>query len=146
MMFAAAAMVIDDDGRTYYEYPDAFTTSQLVFFPVLTEEELKLYQADAIVREGIEELPERRPHVPTVLFSFSDDPTKLKPHFIEGKNVLIDFLDIEDTPRMRETLTRWMRAIPTLRPKSVVVTVMFKNKELIAWKYDDVSKKYNRFA
>ncbi len=32
-MFAAAAMVIDDDGRTYYEYPDAFTTSQLVFFP-----------------------------------------------------------------------------------------------------------------
>ncbi len=45
-MFAAAAMVIDDDGRTYYEYPDAFTTSQLVFFPVLTEEELKLYQAD----------------------------------------------------------------------------------------------------
>ena len=145
-MFAAAAMVIDDDGRTYYEYPDAFTTSQLVFFPVLTEEELKLYQADAIVREGIEELPERRPHVPTVLFSFSDDPTKLKLHFIEGKNVLIDFLDIDDTPRLRDTLTRWMRAIPTLRPKSVVVTVMFKNKELIAWKYDDVSKKYNRFA
>ncbi len=193
MMFAAAAMVRNEDGKTFYEYPDAFTTSQLVFFPVLTEEELKLYQADAIVREGIEELPERRPHVPTVLFSFSDDPTKLKPHFIEGKNVLIDFLDIDDTPRLRDTLTRrphvptvlfsfsddptklkphfiegknvlidfldiddtprlrdtltrWMRAIPTLRPKSVVVTVMFKNKELIAWKYDDVSKKYNRFA
>lgn len=145
-MFAAAAMVRDEEGRTYYEYPDAFTTSQLVFFPVLTEEELKLYQADAIVREGIEELPERRPHVPTVLFSFSDEPTKLKPQFIEGKNVLIDFLDVEDTPKLRDTLTRWMRVIPTLRPQSVVVTVMFKNKELIAWKYDDVSKKYNRFA
>lgn len=145
-MFAAAAMVRDEEGRTYYEYPDAFTTSQLVFFPVLTEEELKLYQADAIVCEGIEELPERRPHVPTVLFSFSDEPTKLKPQFIEGKNVLIDFLDIEDTPKLRDTLTRWMRVIPTLRPQSVVVTVMFKNKELIAWKYDDVSKKYNRFA
>lgn len=146
MMFSAAAMVRDDEGRTFYEYPEAFTTSQLVFFPVLTEEELKLYQADAIVREGIEELPERRPHVPTVLFSFADDPMKLKAPFIEGKNVLIDFLDVDDTPQLRETLTRWMRAIPVLRPKSVVVTVMFKNKELVAWKYDDDSKKYNRFA
>lgn len=145
-MFSAAAMVRDNEGRTFYEYPEAFTTSQLVFFPVLTEDELRLYQADAIVREGIEELPERRPHVPTVLFSFSDDPMKLKTHFIEGKNVLIDFLDVDDTPQLRETLTRWMRAIPVLRPKSVVVTVMFKNKELIAWKYDDVNKKYYRFA
>lgn len=85
MMFSAAAMVRDNEGRTFYEYPEAFTTSQLVFFPVLTEDELRLYQADAIVREGIEELPERRPHVPTVLFSFSDDPMKLKIHFIEGK-------------------------------------------------------------
>lgn len=146
MMFSAAAMVRDNEGRTFYEYPDAFTTSQLVFFPVLTEEELKLYQADAIVREGIEELPERRPHVPTVLFSFSDDPMKLKVHFVEGKNVLIDFLNVDDTPQLRETLTRWMRAIPVLRPQSVVVTVMFKNRQLIAWKYDDVNKKYYRFA
>ncbi|WP_419548640.1 hypothetical protein [Parasutterella sp.] len=146
MMFSAAAMVRDNEGRTFYEYPEAFTTSQLVFFPVLTEDELRLYQADAIVREGIEELPERRPHVPTVLFSFSDDPMKLKTHFIEGKNVLIDFLDVDDTPQLRETLTRWMRAIPVLRPKSVVVTVMFKNRQLIAWKYDDVNKKYYRFA
>ncbi len=145
-MFSAAAMVRDNEGRTFYEYPDAFTTSQLVFFPVLTEEELKLYQADAIVREGIEELPERRPHVPTVLFSFSDDPMKLKVHFVEGKNVLIDFLNVDDTPQLRETLTRWMRAIPVLRPQSVVVTVMFKNRQLIAWKYDDVNKKYYRFA
>lgn len=145
-MFSAAAMVRDNEGRTFYEYPEAFTTSQLVFFPVLTEEKLKLYQADAIVCEGIEELPERRPHVPTVLFSFSDDPMKLKTHFIEGKNVLIDFLDVDDTPQLRETLTRWMRAIPVLRPKSVVVTVMFKNRQLIAWKYDDVNKKYYRFA
>ena len=146
MMFSAAAMVRDNERRTFYEYPEAFTTSQLVFFPVLTEDELRLYQADAIVREGIEELPERRPHVPTVLFSFSDDPMKLKTHFIEGKNVLIDFLDVDDTPQLRETLTRWMRAIPVLRPKSVVVTVMFKNRQLIAWKYDDVNKKYYRFA
>lgn len=146
MMFSAAAMVRDNEGRTFYEYPEAFTTSQLVFFPVLTEDELRLYQADAIVREGIEELPERRPHVPTVLFSFSDDSMKLKTHFIEGKNVLIDFLDVDDTPQLRETLTRWMRAIPVLRPKSVVVTVMFKNRQLIAWKYDDVNKKYYRFA
>lgn len=146
MMFSAAAMVRDNEGRTFYEYPEAFTTSQLVFFPVLTEDELRLYQADAIVREGIEELPERRPHVPTVLFSFSDDPMKLKTHFIEGKNVLIDFLDVDDTPQLRETLTRWMRAIPVLRPKSIVVTVMFKNRQLIAWKYDDVNKKYYRFA
>ena len=146
MMFSAAAMVRDNEGRTFYEYPDAFTTSQLVFFPVLTEEELKLYQADAIVREGIEELPERRPHVPTVLFSFSDDPMKLKVHFVEGKNVLIDFLNVDDTPQLRETLTRWMRAIPVLRPQSVVVTVMFKNRQLIAWKYDDVNKKYYSFA
>lgn len=146
MMFSAAAMVRDNEGRTFYEYPEAFTTSQLVFFPVLTEDELRLYQADAIVREGIEELPERRPHVPTVLFSFSDDPMKLKTHFIEGKNVLIDFLDVDDTPQLRETLTRWMRAIHVLRPKSVVVTVMFKNRQLIAWKYDDVNKKYYRFA
>lgn len=146
MMFSAAAMVRENEGRTFYEYPEAFTTSQLVFFPVLTEDELRLYQADAIVREGIEELPERRPHVPTVLFSFSDDPMKLKTHFIEGKNVLIDFLDVDDTPQLRETLTRWMRAIPVLRPKSVVVTVMFKNRQLIAWKYDDVNKKYYRFA
>lgn len=146
MMFSAAAMVRDNEGRTFYEYPEAFTTSQLVFFPVLTEDELRLYQADAIVREGIEELPERRPHVPTVLFSFSDDPMKLKTHFIEGKNVLIDFLDVDDTPQLRETLTRWMRVIPVLRPQSVVVTVMFKNRELIAWKYDDVNKKYYRFA
>lgn len=146
MMFSAAAMVRDNEGRTFYEYPEAFTTSQLVFFPVLTEDELRLYQADTIVREGIEELPERRPHVPTVLFSFSDDPMKLKTHFIEGKNVLIDFLDVDDTPQLRETLTRWMRAIPVLRPKSVVVTVMFKNRQLIAWKYDDVNKKYYRFA
>lgn len=146
MMFSAAAMVRDNEGRTFYEYPEAFTTSQLVFFPVLTEDELRLYQADAIVREGIEELPERRPHVPTVLFSFSDDPMKLKTHFIEGKNVLIDFLDVDDTPQLRETLTRWMRAIPVLRPKSVVVTVMFKNRQLIAWKYDDVNKKYYRFS
>lgn len=145
-MFSAAAMVRDNEGRTYYEYPEAFTTSQLVFFPVLTEEELKLYQADAIVREGIEELPERRPHVPTVLFSFADDPMKLKAHFVEGKNVLIDFIDVDDTPQLRETLTRWMRAIPVLRPQSVVVTVMFKNRQLIAWKYDDVNKKYYRFA
>lgn len=145
-MFSAAAMVRDNEGRTFYEYPEAFTTSQLVFFPVLTEDELRLYQADAIVREGMEELPERRPHVPTVLFSFSDDPMKLKTHFIEGKNVLIDFLDVDDTPQLRETLTRWMRAIPVLRPKSVVVTVMFKNRQLIAWKYDDVNKKYYRFA
>lgn len=145
-MFSAAAMVRDNEGRTFYEYPEAFTTSQLVFFPVLTEDELRLYQADAIVREGIEELPERRPHVPTVLFSFSDDPMKLKTHFIEGKNVLIDFLDVDDTPQLRETLTRWMRAIPVLRPQSVVVTVMFKNRQLIAWKYDDVNKKYYRFA
>lgn len=145
-MFSAAAMVRDNEGRTFYEYPEAFTTSQLVFFPVLTEEKLKLYQADAIVCEGIEELPERRPHVPTVLFSFSDDPMKLKTHFVEGKNVLIDFLDVDDTPQLRETLTRWMRAIPVLRPKSVVVTVMFKNRQLIAWKYDDVNKKYYRFA
>lgn len=145
-MFSAAAMVRDNEGRTFYEYPEAFTTSQLVFFPVLTEDELRLYQADAIVREGIEELPERRPHVPTVLFSFSDDPMKLKTHFIEGKNVLIDFLDVDDTPQLRETLTRWMRAIPVLRPKSIVVTVMFKNRQLIAWKYDDVNKKYYRFA
>ena len=145
-MFSAAAMVRDNVGRTFYEYPEAFTTSQLVFFPVLTEEKLKLYQADAIVCEGIEELPERRPHVPTVLFSFSDDPMKLKTHFVEGKNVLIDFLDVDDTPQLRETLTRWMRAIPVLRPKSVVVTVMFKNRQLIAWKYDDVNKKYYRFA
>ncbi len=145
-MFSAAAMVRDNEGRTFYEYPEAFTTSQLVFFPVLTEDELRLYQADAIVREGIEELPERRPHVPTVLFSFSDDPMKLKTHFIEGKNVLIDFLDVDDTPQLRETLTRWMRAIPVLRPKSVVVTVMFKNRQLIAWKYDDVNKKYYRFS
>ena len=146
MMFSAAAMVRNEKGQTFYEYPDAFTTSQLVFFPVLTEDELRLYQADAIVREGIEELPERRPHVPTVLFSFSDDPMKTKAHFIEGKNVLIDFIDVDDTPQLRETLTRWMRAIPVLRPKSVVVTVMFKNRELIAWKYDDDIKKYNRFA
>lgn len=145
-MFSAAAMVRDNEGRTFYEYPEAFTTSQLVFFPVLTEDELRLYQADAIVREGIEELPERRPHVPTVLFSFSDDPMKLKDHFIEGKNVLIDFLDVDDTPQLRETLTRWMRVIPVLRPQSVVVTVMFKNRQLIAWKYDDVNKKYYRFA
>lgn len=145
-MFSAAAMVRNEQGQTFYEYPEAFTTSQLVFFPVLTEEELKLYQADAIVREGIEELPERRPHVPTVLFSFSDDPMKLKTHFIEGKNVLIDFLDVDDTPQLRETLTRWMRAIPVLRPQSIVVTVMFKNRQLIAWKYDDVNKKYYRFA
>lgn len=145
-MFSAAAMVRDNEGRTFYEYPEAFTTSQLVFFPVLTEEELKLYQADAIVNEGIEELPERRPHVPTVLFSFSDDPMKLKAYFIEGKNILIDFLDVDDTPQLRETLTRWMRAIPVLRPQSVVVTVMFKNRQLIAWKYDDVNKKYYRFA
>lgn len=146
MMFSAAAMVQDKEGRTFYEYPEAFTTSQLVFFPVLTEDELKLYQADAIVREGIEELPERRPHVPTVLFSFADDPMKLKAHFIEGKNVMIDFLDVDDTPRLRDTLTRWMRAIPLLRPKSIVVTVMFKNRQLIAWKYDDVNRKYYRFA
>lgn len=145
-MFSAAAMVRDNEGRTFYEYPEAFTTSQLVFFPVLTEEELKIFQADAVVREGIEELPERRPHVPTVLFSFSDDPMKIKTHFVEGKNVLIDFLDVDDTPQLRETLTRWMRAIPVLRPKSVVVTVMFKNRQLIAWKYDDVNKKYYRFA
>lgn len=145
-MFSAAAMVRDNEGRTFYEYLEAFTTSQLVFFPVLTEDELRLYQADAIVREGMEELPEWRPHVPTVLFSFSDDPMKLKTHFIEGKNVLIDFLDVDDTPQLRETLTRWMRAIPVLRPKSVVVTVMFKNRQLIAWKYDDVNKKYYRFA
>ena len=145
-MFSAAAMVRNEKGQTFYEYPDAFTTSQLVFFPVLTEDELRLYQADAIVREGIEELPERRPHVPTVLFSFSDDPMKIKAHFIEGKNVLIDFIYVDDTPQLRETLTRWMRAIPVLRPKSVVVTVMFKNRELIAWKYDDDIKKYNRFA
>lgn len=145
-MFSAAAMVRNEQGQTFYEYPEAFTTSQLVFFPVLTEDELRLYQADAIVREGIEELPERRPHVPTVLFSFSDDPMKLKTHFIEGKNVLIDFLDVDDTPQLRETLTRWMRAIPVLRPQSVVVTVMFKNRQLIAWKYDDVNKKYYRFA
>lgn len=146
MMFSAAAMVRNEKGQTFYEYPDAFTTSQLVFFPVLTEDELRLYQANAIVREGIEELPERRPHVPTVLFSFSDDPMKIKAHFIEGKNVLIDFIDVDDTPQLRETLTRWMRAIPVLKPKSVVVTVMFKNRELIAWKYDDDIKKYNRFA
>lgn len=145
-MFSAAAMVRNEKGQTFYEYPDAFTTSQLVFFPVLTEDELRLYQANAIVREGIEELPERRPHVPTVLFSFSDDPMKIKAHFIEGKNVLIDFIDVDDTPQLRETLTRWMRAIPVLKPKSVVVTVMFKNRELIAWKYDDDIKKYNRFA
>lgn len=146
MMFSAAAMVQDKEGRTFYEYPEAFTTSQLVFFPVLTEDELKLYQADAIVREGIEELPERRPHVPTVLFSFADDPMKLKTHFIEGKNVLIDFLDVDDTPRLRDTLTRWMRAIPVLRPKSIVVTVMFKERQFVSWKYNDVNRKYYRFA
>ncbi len=33
MMFAAAAVVRDDQGRTFYEHPDAFTTTQLVFFP-----------------------------------------------------------------------------------------------------------------
>lgn len=145
-MFAAAAMIRDNEGRTFYEYPEASTTSQFVFFPVLTEDELKLYQTDAIVREGIEELPERRPHVPTVLFSFSDNPTKLKPRFIEGKNILIDFLNVEDTPQFRETLRLWMRVIPMFSPNSVVVTVMFKNKQLIAWKYDDDNKKYNRFA
>lgn len=45
MMFAAAAVVRDDQGRTFYEHPDAFTTTQLVFFPRLTDSELALYQA-----------------------------------------------------------------------------------------------------
>lgn len=54
MMFAAAAVVRDDQGRTFYEHPDAFTTTQLVFFPRLTESELALYQADAIFEDEID--------------------------------------------------------------------------------------------
>ena len=53
MMFAAAAVVRDDQGRTFYEHPDAFTTTQLVFFPRLTDSELALYQADAIYEDEI---------------------------------------------------------------------------------------------
>ena len=146
MMFAAAAVVRDDQGRTFYEHPDAFTTTQLVFFPRLTDSELALYQADAIYEDEIEVLPRRRPQVPTVLFSFCDEPNHIKAEFLRGKTVLIDFIDVDDTPQLRETLTRWMRAIPVLRPQSLVVTVMFKNRQLIAWKYDDVNKKYYRFA
>ena len=79
-MFAAAAVVRDDQGRTFYEHPDAFTTTQLVFFPRLTESELALYQADAIYEDEIEVLPRRRPQVPTILFTFCDEPN----HFGAG--------------------------------------------------------------
>ena len=121
-MFAAAAVVRDDQGRTFYEHPDAFTTTQLVFFPRLTDSELALYQADAIYEDEIEA------------------------EFLRGKTVLIDFIDVDDTPELRETVRRWMLEIPKSLPAAVVVSVMFKNKQLIAWKFDYESKKYKRFA
>ena len=39
-----------------------------------------------------------------------------------------------------------MLEIPKSLPAAVVVSVMFKNKQLIAWKFDYESKKYKRFA
>lgn len=146
MMFAAAAVVRDDQGRTFYEHPDAFTTTQLVFFSRLTDSELALYQADAIYEDEIEVLPRRRPQVPTVLLSFCDEPNHIKAEFLRGKTVLIDFIDVDDTPELRETVRRWMLEIPKSLPAAVVVSVMFKNKQLIAWKFDYESKKYKRFA
>ena len=143
---AAAAVVRDDQGRTFYEHPDAFTTTRLVFFPRLTDSELALYQADAIYEDEIEVLPRRRPQVPTVLFSFCDEPNHIKAEFLRGKTVLIDFIDVDDTPELRETVRRWMLEIPKSLPAAVVVSVMFKNKQLIAWKFDYESKKYKRFA
>ena len=101
MMFAAAAVVRDDQGRTFYEHPDAFTTTQLVFFPRLTDSELALYQADAIYEDEIEVLPRRRPQVPTVLFSFCDEPNHIKAEFLRGKTVLIDFIDVTGSNRHR---------------------------------------------
>lgn len=146
MMFAAAAVVRDDQGRTFYEHPDAFTITQLVFFPRLTDSELALYQADAIFEDEIEVLPRRRPQVPTILFTFCDEPNHIKAEFLRGKTVLIDFIDVDDTPELRETVRRWMLEIPKSLPAAVVVSVMFKNKQLIAWKFDYESKKYKRFA
>ncbi len=83
MMFAAAAVVRDDQGRTFYEHPDAFTTTQLVFFPRLTESELALYQADAIYEDEIEVLPRRRPQVPTILLRSATNLITSRPNFSE---------------------------------------------------------------
>ena len=121
MMFAAAAVVRDDQGRTFYEHPDAFTTTQLVFFPRLTDSELELYQADAIYEDEIEVLPRRRPQVPTILFTFCDEPNHIKAEFLRGKTVLIDFIDVEDTPELRETVRRLMLEIPKALPAAVIV-------------------------
>lgn len=116
------------------------------FSRCLTDSELELYQADAIFEDEIEVLPRRRPQVPTILFTFCDEPNHIKAEFLRGKTVLIDFIDVDDTPELRETVRRWMLEIPKSLPAAVVVSVMFKNKQLIAWKFDYESKKYKRFA
>lgn len=85
-------------------------------------------------------LPRRRPQVPTILFTFCDEPNHIKAEFLRGKTVLIDFIDVDDTPELRETVRRWMLEIPKSLPAAVVVSVMFKNKQLIAWKFDYESK------
>ena len=103
-------------------------------------------KADAIYEDEIEVLPRRRPQVPTILFTFCDEPNHIKAEFLRGKTVLIDFIDVDDKPELRETVRRWMLEIPKSLPAAVVVSVMFKNKQLIAWKFDYESKKYKRFA
>ena len=63
-----------------------------------------------------------------------------------GNPLLIFFIVCEDTAELREIVRRWMLVIPKALPADVIVSVMFKNKQLIAWKFDYESKKYKRFA
>lgn len=146
MMYAAAAKIRDDKGLTTYEYPDAGTSFQIVFFPEVNDEVMKLYKADPIFEEGIEVLPGRAPHVPTVLVSFSDDPEKLKPKAFRGKNILFDFLEVDDTPSVREAVRCWMTELPKFQPKNLVVSVMFRDKRFVSWRYNNETKRYDRFA
>ncbi|MFR1027715.1 MAG: hypothetical protein ACLSE8_15565 [Parasutterella sp.] len=129
MMFAAAAVVRDDQGRTFYEHPDAFTTTQLVFFRALLTANWPSIRLTRFTKMKLRCFLERRPQVPTVLFSFCDEPNHIKAEFLRGKTVLIDFIDVDDTPELRETVRRWMLEIPKSLPAAVVVSVMFKNKQ-----------------
>lgn len=146
MMFAPPAQIIDHAGNVMYECPDALTSFQLVFFPELNDDVIKLYKNDAVKIDGVEVLPERAPQVPTVLVSFNDDPKRLKPEALRGKNILFDFIDVEDTPNVREAVKRWMSELPKFQPQNLVVSVMFTDKRFISWKYNDVRKQYERFA
>lgn len=145
MKLIKAQRLIDEAGKMIYESSYALTHTTLHYVKVVNEEAERLFYAPPIYQHGIEEICERRPLVPTILFSQQDPLDKLPIQLITNRHVELEFHGVEDTKDIRAVIQRWMSELPQFKPLSILCSVYLTTQ---TWRFDEQYKfwkfwKYN---